>query len=224
MEGGWLVAGFVQYRRGIKEHVLDGRLSLDEFGAFSFILLCVNHCSHIWFGSGATLAKMTHIRKLTAQRLLVSLRAKGYLQFKYFVGSHKTYPIKVLKFSASNGTREKPLSIKRDPRSGPSASNGTSLQEVKQEQTKEKYRAQPRSAIHSPELVRQIEAKQNRLTREAETKREGKVMEIIAPPDSIKPEYWEFVRLREKGIVPKGMNYREWLAIRKPKKAKAAHS
>jgi hypothetical protein len=121
-----VVSGFVQYRRGLVEHLIDGRLSAMEFAAFSAILLLVDHRSYTWLGSANLLSKILHIRNRWSQKLMISLRVKGYVNFVHKPGSHDLYSIQVPKFcSASQGQRE---SV---PGAESSASQGQSIQEVR---------------------------------------------------------------------------------------------
>lgn len=106
------------------------------------------------------------------QRILASLRRKGYITGKPSTGRGQ-YTIKVVKYfekasvvspSSSEGVCGVALSAQK-------ASVVTPYQEVKQEELQEKNTAQVRR-VHTPEQIRQIEAKQKRLQDESELRKE----------------------------------------------------
>ncbi len=72
-----------------------------------------------------------HIRKRTAQRIITSLKQKGYLSFTFKRGIRGNYPIRVCKFEvASKGTSLDKSGVKRELTQQKVASNGNSVQEV----------------------------------------------------------------------------------------------
>jgi hypothetical protein len=50
--------GYVQLRRGILEHLQDGRMTSDEFAAFTVMLLKADHKTGVWRGAGKALARL----------------------------------------------------------------------------------------------------------------------------------------------------------------------
>jgi hypothetical protein len=72
-------AGYVQLRRGILEHLEDGRMTSDEFAAFTVVVLKADHKTGVWRGTGKALARLLQWCERKGRLVLVSLAAKGYL-------------------------------------------------------------------------------------------------------------------------------------------------
>jgi hypothetical protein len=89
--------GFVQLRRGIIEHLKDGRITSDEFCAYTSMILLADHKTGIWTGCSKVLAKILHWSRRQAQAVLKSLRDKKYIsgECKRGVG---LYRIKINKY------------------------------------------------------------------------------------------------------------------------------
>jgi hypothetical protein len=98
--------GFVKLRRGIIEHLKDGRLTPREFLVFTIILLKADFRNSTWIGSASEIAKQCGFRKQYALQYLAALKAKGYIQFEIPRGAHVKYPIFVPKYSVPPGTEE----------------------------------------------------------------------------------------------------------------------
>jgi hypothetical protein len=90
--------GFVQLRRGILEHLTDGRITSDEFAAYTVLILNANRHTGNWRGSGATLARIVHWEARKACRVLASLAKKGYIAIKRVSGSLQAYLFSVAKY------------------------------------------------------------------------------------------------------------------------------
>jgi hypothetical protein len=73
--------GFVKLRRGIAQHVKDGRLPTDEFAAYTILILEADHTTGEWFGNGTELARIMRWRERRGQRVLASLKALGYVEY-----------------------------------------------------------------------------------------------------------------------------------------------
>ena len=71
--------GYVQLRRGILEHLQDGRMTSDEFAAFTVVLLKADHKTGVWRGAGKALARLLGWCERKGRLVLASLAAKGYL-------------------------------------------------------------------------------------------------------------------------------------------------
>ena len=87
--------GYVQLRRGLTEHILDGRMDGNECAAFSFILMGADFRTGVWNGSGAALASAYKWSLRKAQMVIASLRIKGYLSISRRRGTRGNYPIRV---------------------------------------------------------------------------------------------------------------------------------
>lgn len=95
--------GFVPLRRGIWEHVRDGRMSHLE--ALAFIYLCsqADTRSGIWNGSAGALAGELGIRPRTARDLLERMQQDGYVRRFTVPGKHICYPVLIHKFPLTQG-------------------------------------------------------------------------------------------------------------------------
>ena len=71
--------GYVQLRRGILEHLQVGRLTSDEFAAFTVILLKADYRTGVWPGTSKTLARLLGWCERKGRSVLGELGAKGYL-------------------------------------------------------------------------------------------------------------------------------------------------
>jgi hypothetical protein len=166
--------GFVKLRRGILDHVPD-RMTADECLCYMLIILLADHRSGAWRGCSKAMARKTGWCVRQCQLVMKSLRDKGYITGKPTTGRGQ-YLIRVVKyFQKANG--DSPSMPKGAPgfALSPQKANGDSpYQEVLQEELHKKNTAQPRRG-HSPELIRQIEAKQRRLEKETDAWREGQV-------------------------------------------------
>lgn len=159
--------GFVKLRRAIREHLEDGRITLEEYAVFTVLLINAHYRTGIWHGCALVLG--LHVRKSErwCQRVLARLRIKGYIFAKPSNGRGR-YSIRVNKYfnKASVVTPSMPEGVCGDTLTHQKASVVTPYKEVVQEQHLKINTAQPRRG-HSSELIRQIEAKQKRLEQEA---------------------------------------------------------
>lgn len=73
--------GYVKLRRGIAQHVADGKLPTDEFAAYLMMILEADHANGLWFGNGILLSKIMRWQPRKAQRVLASLKALGYVEY-----------------------------------------------------------------------------------------------------------------------------------------------
>ena len=79
--------GFVPVRRGILEHVFDGRLTPAEHHAFISMLLLADAATGIWRGSAPALTTILgYSSKNTMAEALDGLEAKGYILRDYAPG------------------------------------------------------------------------------------------------------------------------------------------
>lgn len=96
-------SGFIQLRRGLSEHVRDGRLSFFEAALYVFILMDANPATGLCFGSAGLFAAIYGISSRTCRDALEKLELKGYLRRFPTRGKHGSYPILVNKFRCSDG-------------------------------------------------------------------------------------------------------------------------
>jgi len=174
VEIGGRLQGFVKLRRGILEHLPD-RITADECLCYTLIILMADHRSGAWRGCAQAMARKTGWSVRQCQVVLKSLRQKGYITGQPTTGRGQ-YLIRVVKyFHKAHGdalyTPEGAPGCALRPQK---AHGDATYQEVLQEELHKKKPAQPRRG-HSPELIRQIEAKQRRLEKEADAWREGQV-------------------------------------------------
>jgi hypothetical protein len=96
-------AGFIQLRRGISEHVRDGRLSFFEASLYVFVMMEANPATGLCYGSAGLFAAIYGISPRTCRDALEKLEQKGYLRRFPTRGKHGSYPILINKFLCSVG-------------------------------------------------------------------------------------------------------------------------
>jgi hypothetical protein len=95
--------GFLQQRRGIWEHIRDGRMSLQDFAIHQYIASQADTRTGIWKGSAGALAGELNISPRMARRFLERLGRGDYIRRFPVPGKHVCYPILVHKFSITDG-------------------------------------------------------------------------------------------------------------------------
>lgn len=101
--------GYIPKRRGVLEHLQDGRLTLLEYAAYDAMILLADKSSGMWWGSAKALAAICGAGDLTerqARHLLESLGQKGYIRRFATAGKRGNYPILVNKFEVTFGARK----------------------------------------------------------------------------------------------------------------------
>jgi hypothetical protein len=95
--------GFLQLRRGIFEHVRDGRLSIT--GALAFIYVCseADTRTGIWKGCAKSLSGELGIPERTARDVLEKMEHGDYIRRFAIPGRHVCYPILIHKYPISQG-------------------------------------------------------------------------------------------------------------------------
>ena len=96
-------SGFVQLRRGLFEHVRDGRLSFFEASLYVAILSDTNPSTGLCYGSAGLFSVVYSVPTRTCRDALEKLEQKGYLRRFPTRGKHGSYPILVNKFRCSSG-------------------------------------------------------------------------------------------------------------------------
>ncbi len=89
--------GFVKLRRGLAEHVRNGRMTLSEHGAFTLLLQLADFSNGRWYGTQRSFAIAAGISSGSAWKLLTSLERKGYLLWDRNRGC-----VEILRFSVDN--------------------------------------------------------------------------------------------------------------------------
>src|ERR1700761_3029213 len=96
-------SGFVQLRRGLFEHVMNGQMSSTECFLYTVILANADPCSGIWKGSAGVLAALFSVPNRTCRKALERLEEAGYIKRFPIPGSTHSYPILVHLFECSDG-------------------------------------------------------------------------------------------------------------------------
>jgi hypothetical protein len=98
--------GFLQLRRGLWEHVRDGRMSITE--ALTFIYICseADTRTGIWKGSAKSLSGELGIPERTARDVLEKMEHGDYIRRFAVPGRHACYPILVHKFLITDGEHD----------------------------------------------------------------------------------------------------------------------
>ena len=147
-------AGFVKLRRGIMEHVEHGRLTLEEYAVYTFIIQnAKTYMTGIWQGCAKALARQTQKSERWCQRVLASLRVKGYISGKPSTGRGQ-YPIQVTKYfegKASGVTPSELEGVWGDTLTPQKASVVTPLEEVIQEVN---HKKPPLASLAAPRIVK----------------------------------------------------------------------
>ena len=97
--------GFIKIRRGLREHVRDGKMSLLELGVYLHLQFCAdfrtgiqkNSAGHIYYATGQRYS----IRQI--QRALEALEKKGYIKRFVVDGRRGDYYILIHKFFVTDG-------------------------------------------------------------------------------------------------------------------------
>ena len=95
--------GFFQLRRGLWEHIRDGRMTITEALAFIYIGTQADTRNGIWKGSGKSLTGELGMPERTARDILEKLEHGDYIRRFAVPGRHVCYPILVHKFLITNG-------------------------------------------------------------------------------------------------------------------------
>jgi hypothetical protein len=95
--------GFIQLRRGVFEHVRDGRMSITEALAFIYICSQADTRTGIWSGSAGALSGELGISERTARDVLEKMERGEYIRRFAVPGRHACYPILVHKFQITQG-------------------------------------------------------------------------------------------------------------------------
>lgn len=99
-------SGFVPLRRGLLDHMIQGKMSPLELGIYVAILLKADHRTGVWWGSAASLGFIyPGIDRRYAQKCLFRLEENGYIKRFRSEGKRGNYPMLVNRFVATDGRR-----------------------------------------------------------------------------------------------------------------------
>lgn len=98
--------GFLQLRRGLWEHVRDGRMSITEGLAFVYICSQADTRTGIWKGCAKSLSGEIGIPERTARDVLEKMEHGDYIRRFAVPGRHSCYPILVHKFEITQGEHD----------------------------------------------------------------------------------------------------------------------
>jgi hypothetical protein len=99
--------GFIPLRRGILEHLEQGRLSGNEFLAYVLMILRADSKTGIWFGGALALSAFSggFLSGRTARRVLEGLETKGYIKRFSEPGRRGNYPVLINFYEVTQGAR-----------------------------------------------------------------------------------------------------------------------
>ena len=105
-------SNFIPLFRGLKDHVIDGRMSSDEFSVFVWVLLNASPYNGLYYANADVIATQMRKKKHAVRRALKSLKMPrrsvpdGYI---YYDGTRGlgggSYPILVLKYPIPGGNK-----------------------------------------------------------------------------------------------------------------------
>jgi len=96
-------SGFLQLRRGVWEHIKDGRMSHMDAIAFIYITSQADTRTGVWNGSASALAGELSLSPRNARRLVERLSEGNYVRRFPVPGRHVCYPILINKFLVTDG-------------------------------------------------------------------------------------------------------------------------
>ena len=95
--------GYLPHRRGIWQHLRDGRMTLQDVAVHAYISSQADTRTGIWQGSAGALAGELCISRRLARRFLERLRKGDYIRRFPIPGRHVCYPILIHKFLLTDG-------------------------------------------------------------------------------------------------------------------------
>ena len=98
--------GFLQLRRGLWEHIRDGRMSITQALAFIYVCSEADTRTGIWKGSAKSLSGELGIPERTARDVLEKMEHADYIRRFAVPGRHSCYPILVHKFLITDGEHD----------------------------------------------------------------------------------------------------------------------
>lgn len=98
--------GYVPKRRGVVEHLRDGRMTLQMYAAHDLLVLLADKATGIWIGSAKAFAANCgagDVSERRARHILESLELGGYIKRFPIRRSHRNYPILISRFQPTSG-------------------------------------------------------------------------------------------------------------------------
>jgi hypothetical protein len=95
--------GFLQLRRGIWEHVRDGKMNVNMLAIYIYILSEADTRTGVWKGCAKSIASVLRLPLSTVKYGLSRLDGV-YIKRFMVLGCHVCYPILCHRYLASNGT------------------------------------------------------------------------------------------------------------------------
>jgi hypothetical protein len=96
-------SGYVQLRRGLFDHVREGKITFMEASIYIAILVDANPATGVCFGSAGLYSVIFGLPPRTVRDALEKLEKKAYLKRFTVVGKHGSYPILINKFLCTDG-------------------------------------------------------------------------------------------------------------------------
>lgn len=94
---------YAPIRRGIVKHLVEGRMNLSEFSAYTLMILLADHQTGVWHGSAKGLEFVCGISYRRARHILEGLEDRGYIKRFSVQGKHGNYPILINKYEITSG-------------------------------------------------------------------------------------------------------------------------
>lgn len=109
------MTGYVPLRRGLIEHLEQGRITSDEFAAFTLALMKADHKTGKWKSNGTAIAKLMHWEERKGRRVLQTLAAKCYLGVRRLPGLRgSTYEIHIPKYFHRTAQQSQPITGQKE--------------------------------------------------------------------------------------------------------------
>lgn len=99
---------FVPIFTGVGEHLLQGRMSIIDFGVYTLLQLRCNWTTGIYYGCSQTLAACMggQLDQKQVRKSFIRLRKSGYINYKFGNGSRGSYNILINRFISRAGGLE----------------------------------------------------------------------------------------------------------------------
>lgn len=152
--------GYLQLRRGVFEHIRDGRMSLADYAIHSYITSQADTRTGVWNGSAGALAGELSLSTRQARRFLERLSHGDYIKRFPIPGRHVCYPILVHKFAVTGGEHRgeqlnaiasiSPVDLRYFPGEHMSEQRGEHVSSQKILETRDKRKSQNPAAKNPP--------------------------------------------------------------------------
>lgn len=96
-------SGYVQLRRGLFDHIREGKITFMEASIYIAILVDANPSTGVCYGSAGLYSAVFGLPPRTVRDALEKLERKAYLKRFTVVGKHGSYPILINKFLCTDG-------------------------------------------------------------------------------------------------------------------------